>query len=54
MMSAHGGIPITRDTAGQWADAMTRAIADVDLPDREVGDAMADVLSRMAKGMARD
>ncbi|MFM6951079.1 MAG: group II truncated hemoglobin [Novosphingobium sp.] len=54
MMSAHGGIPITRDTAGQWADAMTRAIADVDLPDREVGDAMADVLSRMARGMARD
>ena len=53
MMSAHGGIPITRETAGQWAEAMTRAIASVDLADREVAEAMADVLSRMAKGMAR-
>jgi hypothetical protein len=32
---------------------MTRAIAETDLADREVADAMADVLSRMAKGMAR-
>lgn len=54
MMSAHGGIPITRATAEQWADAMTRAIAEVHVADREIADAMADVLSRMAKGMARD
>ncbi|MEY4473980.1 MAG: hypothetical protein RL671_2284 [Pseudomonadota bacterium] len=54
MMSAHGGIPITPDTAGQWAEAMTRAIAEVDLADREIADAMADVLSRMARGMVRD
>lgn len=54
MMSAHGGIPITRDTAGQWAEAMTRAIAEVDVADREIADAMADVLSRMAKGMAQN
>ncbi|MCZ8171298.1 MAG: group II truncated hemoglobin [Brevundimonas sp.] len=53
MMSAHGGIPITRDTADQWGEAMTRAIAEVELADREVADAMADVLTRMAKGMAR-
>lgn len=53
MMSAHGGIAITRDTASQWADAMTRAIADAQVADREIAEAMADVLSRMAKGMAR-
>lgn len=53
MMSAHGGIPITSDTAGQWADAMTRAIAEVEVADREIAEAMADVLGRMAKGMAR-
>ncbi|MFN5084264.1 MAG: globin [Novosphingobium sp.] len=53
MMSAHGGIPITPETAGQWADAMTRAIADVEVADREIAAAMADVLSRMARGMAR-
>ena len=54
MMSAHGGIPITRATAGQWTEAMTRAIAEVEVADREIADAMTDVLSRMARGMARD
>lgn len=53
MMRAHGGIAITADTAGQWAEAMNRAIADSDVADREVADAMADVLVRMARGMAR-
>jgi len=53
MMSAHGGIAITRDTAGQWAEAMTRAIADVEVADREIAAAMAEVLGRMARGMAR-
>lgn len=54
MMSMHKPFPITRKTAGQWADCMTRAIADVAPPDSEIADAMADVLSRMARGMARD
>lgn len=53
MMSMHAPFPIGPQTAGQWAEAMTRAIAETDLADREVADAMADVLSRMAKGMAR-
>lgn len=53
MMSAHSGMAITRETAGQWAEAMTRAIAETEVADREIGAAMADVLSRMAKGMAR-
>lgn len=54
MVSMHAPFPINRQTAVQWADAMTRAIAETELADREIADAMADVLSRMAKGMARD
>jgi hemoglobin len=54
MMSAHGGFAINRDTAGQWAEAMTRAIAETEVADREIAGAMAEVLGRMAKGMARD
>ncbi len=54
MMSMHAPFPIGRQTAEQWAEAMTRAIADTDLADREIGDALADVLGRMARGMARD
>ena len=53
MMSAHGGFAIGKDTADQWAQAMRRAIADSEVADREVADAMADVLDRMATGMAR-
>ncbi len=53
MMSVHGGFAINRDTAGQWSEAMRRAIADSEVADREIADAMADVLDRMAKGMAR-
>jgi hemoglobin len=54
MMSMHKPFPITRETAGQWADCMTRAIADAAPEDREIADAMTEVLARMAKGMARD
>lgn len=54
MMSAHGGFRINRATAGQWAEAMTRAIAETELADREIATAMADVLTRMATGMARE
>lgn len=53
MMSLHAPFPINPQTAEQWAAAMTRAIAETELVDREIGDAMADVLARMAKGMAR-
>ncbi len=54
MMSMHKPFAITRETAGQWAEAMTRAIADVAPQDREIAEGLADVLSRMARGMARD
>lgn len=54
MMSMHAPFPINTQTAGQWADAMNRAIAETQVADREIANAMADVLARMAKGMARD
>lgn len=54
MMSMHAPFPISRQTATQWAEAMEQAIADCEVADREIADAMAEVLSRMAKGMARD
>lgn len=54
MMSAHGGFRINGQAGAQWAEAMRRAIADTEVADREVADAMADVLDRMARGMARD
>lgn len=54
MMSMHAPFPIDRQTADQWAAAIARAIAETDLADREIGDAMAEVLGRMARGMARD
>jgi hemoglobin len=53
MISAHAGFAIDRQTATQWAQAMRRAIADACIADREIADAMADVLERMALGMAR-
>ncbi|MFO1255133.1 MAG: group II truncated hemoglobin [Sphingomonadaceae bacterium] len=53
MMSMHAPFPIDRQTATQWAEAMTRAVADTEVADRTVADAMAEVLSRMARGMAR-
>ena len=54
MMSAHRPYKITPAVAGQWADAMQRAIADVAPPDAELAKAMAGVLGDMALGMARD
>jgi hemoglobin len=54
MMSAHKPFAITRQTAGQWAEAMKRAIADVAPADAEIATALGDVLDQMARGMARD
>lgn len=54
MMSAHGSFRINQTTAAQWSEAMRRALAETDVADREIAGAMADVLDRMAKGMARE
>ncbi len=53
MVSLHGPYAIGRETAAQWAEAMRRAIADVAPADREIADALAGVLERMALNMAR-
>ena len=53
MVSMHAPFGIDRETAGQWADAMRRAIADVAPDDRGIADSLADVLDRMARGMAK-
>lgn len=54
MASMHKPFAIDRKSAGQWADAMRRAIAEVAPADKEIADALADVLGRMALGMAKD
>ncbi|MBS0255503.1 MAG: group II truncated hemoglobin [Proteobacteria bacterium] len=54
MVSMHAPFPIGRATAAQWAEAMERAISDVAPADSEIAGALADVLKRMALGMARD
>lgn len=53
MMSAHKPFAIDREVAGQWAEAMKRAIADVAPADTEIAEALGDVLEKMALGMAR-
>jgi hemoglobin len=53
MVSLHAPFGIDRTTAGQWADAMRHAIADVAPGDPTICEAMADVLERMARGMAK-
>lgn len=54
MMSAHKPFTITKAVAGQWADAMKRAIAEVAPEDTKLAEAMGEVLSDMAIGMGRD
>lgn len=53
IMSIHSPLTIGKDVAAQWASAMTRAIEASNLPNRELADAMAQTLGRMASGMAR-
>ena len=54
MMSMHKPFPITRETATQWAECMTRAIADVAPEDSEIAEGLSQVLGQMARGMARN
>ena len=53
MMSAHARLPITRETADQWADAMRRAITASPV-EPVIAGKMAEALSTMAQGMARN
>ena len=52
MMSAHARVPVTPETAGQWADAMGRALLDADV-DAGLAARMSEAFARMAGGMVR-
>lgn len=52
MMSVHKPYTISEATAGQWAQAMQRAIADVVPGDQPLGGEMSELLARLARGMA--
>ena len=53
MASVHKPFTISADVAGQWAEAMKRAIADVAPADEQLAKAMGGVLEDMARGMGR-
>lgn len=53
MMSIHKPFTMTKDTAGQWAEAMQRAIADVAPEPADMAKAMGEVLGDLARGMGR-
>lgn len=54
MMSVHKPYTISRAVAGQWAEAMRRAVADVAPQPADMAEAMGDVLARLATGMGKD
>jgi len=51
IMSLHRVFPITPALADQWATAMARAIAGQDRIDPALGEALADALGHLARGM---
>lgn len=51
IMSLHGGYRISTDLAGQWAGAMTRAIAAEPGLDPRFAAALSQAIARMAHGM---
>lgn len=53
MMSVHKPFVITQATAGQWADAMKRAVADVAPEPADMARAMGEVLADLARNMAK-
>jgi hemoglobin len=53
MMSIHKPFTMTAGTAGQWAEAMQRAIADVAPEPADMAKAMGEVLGDLARGMGR-
>ena len=53
MMSYHRSLGVTAKTAGQWSDAMARAIAEAGPADKALGRTMAERLDMMAQAMVR-
>lgn len=54
MMSLHRDLGVSRATAGQWSDAMARAIAECGPEDKALGQFMAERLDLMARAMVID
>ena len=52
VMSVHGKIAVTAQTARQWSEAMRLAIADF-VQDEKLATGMADALEGMARNMVR-
>ncbi|MGE3693308.1 MAG: group II truncated hemoglobin [Novosphingobium sp.] len=53
MMSVHKPYTITQQVAGQWADAMTHAIADVAPARADLAAQLTQLLGDLARGMGR-
>lgn len=53
IMSIHSPYAIDDALAGQWSEAMRRAIEDTPLANRDLGNAMSQALAQMATGMIR-
>lgn len=53
MMSVHKPYAISSQVAGQWAEAMERAIADVAPANADLARQMATLLGDLARGMGR-
>ncbi|MGE4431339.1 MAG: globin [Sphingobium sp.] len=54
VMSLHRAIPVSQEVARQWAEAMTRAIADQPGLDERLSVAMTERLVQMATGMVNE
>ena len=54
VMSLHGKLNVTKETADQWISAMDRAISDTPIGNDQLSASLADALRRMATGMARN
>jgi len=53
MMSVHKPYTITREVAGQWAEAMQRAIAEVAPENGALARQLGSILGELAMGMGR-
>lgn len=54
MMSVHKPFTISKQLAGQWGEAMERAVADIAPEPADMAKAMGQVLGDLARGMGRD
>lgn len=52
VMSAHADVPVSRETARQWTEAMQRAISDTSI-EAAWAERINEAFARMAMGMAR-